>query len=226
LKSHWDHAFASGSVYKEPGRSWAFLGDLLFHLVEKWYGNYCIRRIWRAWKKASACEGGVRLGGKARLINKNHRDAVRIGEKSVCKGIIRVERAGKLVIGNEVYLGDNSIISSAESVVIGSGTLVAHGVQIFDNTSHPLGWQERQDHFRKLLGQRVNREISIPSAPVTIGEHCWLGMGAVVLKGVTIGDRSVIGAGCVVTKNIPPDTLVVSPEVYLIDMLKNGVRKG
>lgn len=222
MKTPWDHAFASGATSRETTLGWAPLVDPLFGVVERWYGNYCIRRNWRLWKTASVCGPGVRLGANTRLVNKNAREAVRVGANTVCKGIFRVERDGKLSIGDEVYVGDGTIISSANSVEIGSGTLIAHGVQIFDNTSHPLSWQERQSHFRSILGQKLDQNISIPSAPVRIGEHCWLGFGSIVLKGVTIGDRSIVGAGCVVTKSVPPDTLVVGPRSNFIDLPGNG----
>jgi acetyltransferase-like isoleucine patch superfamily enzyme len=220
MKPHWDHAFSSGKVYKEPSAGIGFLFDPLFRLCEKWYGNYTIRRLWRGWKRSSICAAGVSLGGNARLINRNLREAVSIGENTICRGILRVEASGKVVIGKEVYLGDASIISASTSIVIGDGTLISHNVHIFDNTSHPLDWKQRQNHFKRLLGQKITGSIEIPSAPVQIGEHCWLGLGCMILKGVTIGDRSVIGAGCVITKDVPPDTLVVGPKMTFIALDK------
>lgn len=41
---------------------------------------------------------------------------------------------------------------------------------------------------------------------VTIGEHCWIGEGAVILADV--GARSIVGAGAVVTRAMPGNTLV------------------
>ena len=40
--------------------------------------------------------------------------------------------------------------------------------------------------------------------PIHIGEHCWIGTGAIILQGVTIGEGAVIAAGAVVTKDVPP----------------------
>lgn len=220
MRPHWDHAFSSGKVYKEPSGGVGLLFEPLLRLCELWYGNYMIRRLWRCWKRSSVCAKGVRLGGNARLINKNVRDAVCIGESTVCRGILRVEALGSLTIGKEVYIGDASIISASVSVVIGDGTLIAHNVHIFDNTSHPLAWNLRRDHFKRLLGQKIPSSAQIPGASVRIGENCWLGMGCIILKGVTIGDRSVIGAGCVVSQDVPPDTLVVGPKMRFIDLGK------
>ena len=39
--------------------------------------------------------------------------------------------------------------------------------------------------------------------PITIGHHCWIGTGAMVLQGVNIGNGAVVAAGAVVTKDIP-----------------------
>lgn len=42
----------------------------------------------------------------------------------------------------------------------------------------------------------------------TIGEDCWIGTGAKILKGVNIGNGVVIGANSVVTKDIPDYAIV------------------
>jgi acetyltransferase-like isoleucine patch superfamily enzyme len=41
-------------------------------------------------------------------------------------------------------------------------------------------------------------------APITIEDDVWIGVNAVILKGVTIGKGAIIGAGAVVTKFVPP----------------------
>ena len=47
-----------------------------------------------------------------------------------------------------------------------------------------------------------------PAAPIVIGDDVFVGMEALVLKGVTIGDGAVVGAGAVVTQDVPPRTVV------------------
>lgn len=45
----------------------------------------------------------------------------------------------------------------------------------------------------------------------TIGDNCWIGMGATLMNGCVIGDHCLIGAGALVTERtqIPPYSLVV-----------------
>ena len=61
------------------------------------------------------------------------------------------------------------------------------------------------------------------TSPVTIGEDCWIGGGAVICPGVTIGDRCIIGAGSVVTKDIPSDCVAVGNPAKVIR--KNDIKK-
>ncbi|PYL16620.1 MAG: hypothetical protein DME30_08980 [Verrucomicrobia bacterium] len=59
---------------------------------------------------------------------------------------------------------------------------------------------------------------------IDIGSHCliswnvnvWIGMNAVILKGVTIGDNSVVAAGAVVTKSIAPNTIVAGNPAVVV----------
>jgi acetyltransferase-like isoleucine patch superfamily enzyme len=51
---------------------------------------------------------------------------------------------------------------------------------------------------------------------VKIGDNVWIGMNAVILKGVTIGDNSVVAAGAVVTKSIAPNTIVAGNPAVVV----------
>ena len=96
--------------------------------------------------------------------------------------------------GENVYLNFNCVILDCAVVTIGARTQIGPNVQIYA-ADHPL------DFAARATGVEFSR-------PVTIGEDCWLGGGAIVCPGVTIGDRVVVGAGAVVTKDVPDDTLV------------------
>ena len=47
-----------------------------------------------------------------------------------------------------------------------------------------------------------------PTAPFAIGDDVFVGMEALILKGVTIDEGAVVGAGAVVTQDVPPRTVV------------------
>ena len=51
--------------------------------------------------------------------------------------------------------------------------------------------------------------MAADTAPVTIEDDVFIGMNALVLKGVTIGAGSVVAAGCVVARDVPPRSVVV-----------------
>lgn len=60
------------------------------------------------------------------------------------------------------------------------------------------------------------REGLESAKPVTIGDDCWFGGGAIIMPGVIIGERCVIGSGAVVTKNIPSGAIVAGNPAKLI----------
>jgi acetyltransferase-like isoleucine patch superfamily enzyme len=65
------------------------------------------------------------------------------------------------------------------------------------------------DHVVDPAGERTTlcRE-EVHSAPVIIEHDCWLGVNAVILKGVRIGHHSIVGANAVVTRDVEPCTVV------------------
>lgn len=198
-----DHAFASGPVFLRPGS----LPETILR-TRSLRGGWLIRMIWRQYSSNAILGDKVRLGAGARLINRHSREFTRIGDECVIRGIIRVEATGQLTLGKYVYVGDQTIISAGQSVTIGDSTLIAHGVQIFDNDSHPTDAAQRTAHFRKMLGHPTNLPIEIKSAPVEIGARCWIGMNALVMKGVTIGDEAIVAAGSVITHDVPARAIV------------------
>ncbi len=90
--------------------------------------------------------------------------------------------------GKGVYPGDSPgvYINACNGVEIGDYTNLGPNVGII-SANHDV----------------INNDIHVSAAPVIIGKHCWLGMGAVVLPGVQLGDFTIAGAGAVITKSFP-----------------------
>lgn len=100
---------------------------------------------------------------------------------------------------NCTFLDDNKII-------IGNNTLIAPNVQIY-TAYHPINGRERiyPDGTYKVC-----------SAPITIGNDCWIGGGTIILPGVTIGNNVVIGAGSVVTKSLPDNIVAYGNPCHVV----------
>jgi acetyltransferase-like isoleucine patch superfamily enzyme len=190
------HAFAGGPVYGPPNP----LSGLL---------RPDVARAWRSFRRGAVVGEGCRLGPSAWCANEGPRERVALGARVVCRGIVRREvfGDGTVAIEDDVYIGDDCIVSCAEHVRIGAGTLLGHGVQIFDNNSHPLERTARESDWTAIRG--AGARAGIESAAVTIGAGAWIGFGALVLKGVAIGEGAIVGAGSVVTGDVAPAAVVV-----------------
>jgi acetyltransferase-like isoleucine patch superfamily enzyme len=167
-----------------------------------------IQEVWRQFDMGAVLGSGVQLGYSARLVNRaGEKDRVRVGNHTIVRGLLRNEATGRIDIGSGVYIGDGVLISAAQSVEVGDFTLMAHGVQIFDNASHPIDPDERAAHTRMIFGLEPKRKIDIPSRPVVIGRNCWIAFNAIVLPGAIVGDGSIVSAGSIVQGEVPPGVI-------------------
>ncbi len=111
----------------------------------------------------------------------------------------------------EIHIGDRSVAqfyfhcAAADRVEIGCDVLIAGRVYISDH-----------DHEWPAGGHRL------VVAPVSIGDRCWLGEGAVVLKGVRLGEGCVVGANAVVTRSAPAGSLLVGAPARVIKRYDAG----
>jgi acetyltransferase-like isoleucine patch superfamily enzyme len=103
---------------------------------------------------------------------------------------IVIDPGARLSLGSG-YINCGSRISCFSEVHIGKDTTIAEDVIIRDSDNHAI------------VGS--NRPMA---APIYIGDHVWIGMRSMILKGVTIGDGAVVAAGSVVVKDVPAHTLV------------------
>jgi acetyltransferase-like isoleucine patch superfamily enzyme len=75
------------------------------------------------------------------------------------------------------------------------------------------------DHVVDEAGERTTLSKEFRSAPVMIEHDCWLGVNAVILKGVRIGHHSIVGANSVVTRNVPPCSVVAGVPARVVRQL-------
>ncbi|OWV67958.1 hypothetical protein ATY76_13635 [Rhizobium sp. R339] len=156
----------------------------------------------------------TKLGSEGRIFNiRNDKTAIQVGTNGMIRGeLLTFGFGGRISVGDWFYLGPQSTIWSASEIVIGDRVLISHSVAIHDSDSHPTDPQLRFEQTRQILTSGHPRENpGVKTKPVLIGNDVWIGMGAMILKGVTIGDRAIIGARAIVKTNVPADGFVPSP---------------
>lgn len=129
-------------------------------------------------------------------------------------------RAGKRCIirkGSEVgplvELGDYSYISGPRSYVedakIGKYCSIARQVTI-GVSGHNYNWVTTSPVINSSSYGLTDKHINEPQkARPIIGNDVWIGMNAIIMRGVIIGDGAVVAAGAVVTKDVQDRKSVV-----------------
>lgn len=116
---------------------------------------------------------------------------------------IYVEDSFKIYSGSKVYVNKNAVLklgsgyvnnnlnlSCFERIEIGNDVAISENVSIRDSDNHEIVTSSRK-----------------MTMPIIIGNHVWIGMNVVILKGVKIGDGAIIAAGSVVNRDIPSKCL-------------------
>ena len=109
---------------------------------------------------------------------------------------INVNAGAKLSLGGG-YLNHDCVIDCFDSISIGHHVVISERVVLRDSDNHTIKDIEA-----------ISSDESAVTAPIVIGDHVWIGMNVIVLKGVTIGEGAIVAAGSVVNKDVPSHCLV------------------
>jgi acetyltransferase-like isoleucine patch superfamily enzyme len=118
-------------------------------------------------------------------------------------------------------LMNGALVMAEERIEIGSHCLISWNVGIADSDFHPLAPAQRIIDAHALAPFFKDRppRPKLRTMPVIISDNVWIGMNAVILKGVTIGENSVVAAGAVVTKSVPANVVVAGNPAVIIKKL-------
>lgn len=170
------------------------------------------------WSSENVCriEGSVR--GTIRIMGQRNR--IELGQGAVYTGHLLIEGSDNLVAigpncditakitikGNKqtVSIGEETTFQSGyilcqEScdVTIGCACMISRDVEIRTSDAHSL--------VDRKTRQRLNQPASI-----VIGDHVWIGVGALINKGSQIPEDSVVGAMSFVNKSFVESGIVLA----------------
>lgn len=118
-----------------------------------------------------------------------------------------IDDKGIIEIGDNCFFNNYCTLAARSSITIGEGSLFGENVKVYDHNHcfhNPLIPIKDQGY---------------KSAPISIGNHCWIGSNVTILKGVSIGDNCVIGAGCIVHESISAGTLLINKQDHILDQI-------
>ena len=142
-------------------------------------------------------KGSLLLNSLIRISGNNNLVVLR--EKSYVSGAeLWVENNNcELIIGERTFVGHHSHLACTEDgskLQVGCDGMISSYVQVRTGDSHSI---------IDIDGNRINKAKS-----VLIGDHCWLGEGSKVLKGVTLEGNDIVSTGAIVTKSFGPNALI------------------
>jgi acetyltransferase-like isoleucine patch superfamily enzyme len=115
----------------------------------------------------------------------------------------------KIVIGNNVGIGEFAYLGGAGGLEIGDECIVGQYL-----SCHP------ENHNYEDLETAI-RHQGVSRKGISIGKNCWIGSKVTILDGVNIGNGSILAAGSVVTKSFPEYSIIGGVPAKLLKNRKN-----
>lgn len=157
-----------------------------------------------------------------RFMRSKLQPAIELGEHVSCYAGVSfaLGEKGSCKVGDFTLL-NGALIMASERIEIGKHCLVSWNVGIADSDFHPIDAAQRRIDSMALAPFYKDRppRPEIKTAPVIIRDNVWIGMNAVILKGVTIGENSVVAAGAVVSKSVPENVVVAGNPAVIVKHL-------
>lgn len=143
------------------------------------------------------------------LINGDN-NTINIGERCSIVGSVNMRGDGNCLVISSLTSFQNTNINIQEgtSVSIGVNSMFASGVQIRTTDSHSI---------TDMDGNRIN-----PAKNISIGDKCWIGLDALIMKGAFIPDETIVGARATVTGKFSESNIIIAGTPAKI--IKTGVK--
>jgi acetyltransferase-like isoleucine patch superfamily enzyme len=113
---------------------------------------------------------------------------------------------GDVRVGEKTWIGPFTILDGSGGLTIGSTCSISAGVQIYTHDS--VRWA--------LSGGRVEYE----HAPVSIGNHTYIGPEVIVTRGVSVGHHCLVGANSIVNKDLPDYSIAYGSTCHIVGQVE------
>lgn len=164
------------------------------------------------------------ISNESRITNPHGIAAhIKVGANSAILGdLVLFPKTGTIQIGERCFLGAQSRVWSASSIIMGNYVLISHNVNIHDTSGHAYEWQERRREMDQFLPDfRSTPQNALKTKPIVIEDDVWLGANVVVLQGVRIGRGAIVGASTVVTRHVPEFCVAVGNPMRIVSRIED-----
>ena len=131
-----------------------------------------------------------------------------------CGKNVMIGKGGYFVGSQNIYVGDDVYIGPKAHFLTTQAKIVIGNKVMFGDEVAIVTGNHRIDVIGKYMYD-VKDKLPENDKDVLIEDDVWIGLRAIILKGVTIGRGSVIAAGAVVTKDVPPYSIYISAQKIL-----------
>jgi acetyltransferase-like isoleucine patch superfamily enzyme len=168
------------------------------HVAIGWFASIAAREIELGDYAAVRAVTLIRLDG-----------AFRLGRQSEISNFCLIYGASDLAIGDQCYVGPQSLLNCDEPVRMGYYSALGPRSMVF---THGSFLPFTQGYWVKLAG-------------VTIGSHVWCAAGVFLHPGVEIGDECFVNSRSVVTQSIPAGSVVEGNPARVVQAMDAVRRK-
>lgn len=132
------------------------------------------------------------------------------------KFIKQLRQRGALIGDHTVFFSPKNTsfdMNKAFLIKIGERCKITSGVTILAH-----------DYSRSVARIKYGENIG-GSAPVVIGNNCFIGVNAIIMMGTSIGDNCIVGAGAVVKGSFPSDCVIAGNPARVVCTLSDYTQK-
>ena len=134
-----------------------------------------------------------------------------IGDYCRIRADIIVGFGGNVEIGKYTAINEGTVLRCNEKISIGELNMISYDCLIFDTNTHNI--ISKEQHQMNFVNDfpKLGRERHKPKTkPVLIGNNCWIGQRAVILKGTEMHNGSVLGLAAVSSNVEIPENSVAA----------------